>query len=50
MSFFKIFTFIFVLALVLILGGFAWLAFSDVKIAQTDVIKEIPYESIQNAP
>jgi hypothetical protein len=36
--------------LILGLGGFTWLALSDVPVEQKEVVKEISYDSISNTP
>ncbi len=41
---------ILILVLVAGLGGFVWLALSDVPLQQKEVVKEIPYDSLQDTP
>jgi hypothetical protein len=47
MKFIAIFLF---LVLAAGLGGFAWLALSDVPLQQKEVVKEIEYDSLQDTP
>jgi|GEM_PF-2642780 len=38
-----------VVVLVAVLGGFAWLSFSDVSVTKTEIRKPIPSERFSNA-
>jgi hypothetical protein len=46
----KFVTILIALILVAGLGGFAWLAFTDIPVPQKDVVKEIPYEPVSTSP
>ncbi len=46
----KIIAILLLFVLVIGLGGFTWLALSDVPVQQKEVVKEIPYDSISNTP
>ncbi len=46
----KLFKILILLVLILVIGGFAVLAFTDTPVAQKTVVKEIPHERLSEDP